>query len=467
LLAAACSETRDRPSFTDCPTWVDEISPLLEQRCVGCHAQLSGYTGALARGDGMAGRIDPSTADDTHRPATDVATHTTIAAWTSDACDFSYFDSAVHSGGIHNPADDSFHGRLVEQEGWDLGVCADCHGDDFAGGGSGASCTTCHAGEGGPTACDTCHEASPTTGAHTAHLALGASCDTCHVVPDRWDAEGHVRRDGAGDPSPADVTLGGLASATPDPDLREGPPSFDHATQTCSNVYCHGDVLGDGGAALTRPRWHGGSSQAACGSCHATPPATPVHADPTCVTCHPAQAPHVDGAVTVGRVPGCTGCHGQDDDPAPPIDLAGNLFTTSIGVGAHQSHLRGTHRLRGPLPCNSCHVVPVEIDDEGHLGSAGPAEVTMTEGSWDRASETCSGTWCHGDATPVWTRVNLGEIACGTCHGIPPATSIHDASMTLSDCVTCHTRTVDPFGNILLDGPPGAESEHMDGDVDF
>ncbi len=368
--------------------------------------------------------------------------------------------NTLHPCGITDQADPEFHGKLIEREGWDLNLCASCHGADFSGGPSGVTCLTCH--QQGPTACDTCHDTPPATGAHAKHAV---ACTTCHVVPERWDAEGHVRLAGAADPPPAEVALSGLAAVTLDPADRAGPPAWDHASGTCANVYCHGDVLGDGAAAITRPSWSGGPAQAACGTCHGQPPAS--HAQDLCVTCHPADAPHVDGTITVGLSLGCAGCHGDATSPAPPRGLLGERLTGELAVGAHRSHLDGRHRLRGPLECSSCHVVPSQIDDAGHIDTPVPAEVTMVDGAWDRAAATCSGTWCHGDATPVWTRVGLSEIACGTCHGIPPATPLHDPALTISDCVSCHPSTVDGFGNILLGGPPGRESEHMDGNVDF
>jgi hypothetical protein len=61
-----------------------------------------------------------------------------------------------------------------------------------------------------------------------------------------------------------------------------------------------------------------------------------------------------------------------------------------------------------------------------------------------------------------------GEAACGSCHGIPPTDGTHNPALRLSDCVTCHPRTVDAFGNILVSGPLGAQtSEHINGTIDL
>jgi hypothetical protein len=176
------------------------------------------------------------------------------------------------------------------------------------------------------------------------------------------------------------------------------------------------------------------------------------------------EAHHLDGAVTIGRDPSCHGCHGDASSPAPPRDLAGATAITSPGVGAHRAHLDGPRRLRGPIPCETCHRVPATLLAPGHLDSAAPAEVEPGLG-WDRASQTCAAT-CHGAARPRWT--SSGEVVCGSCHGIPPADAAHAPGLPLTSCVTCHPRTVDAFGNILLrSGPGGLTSEHLDGDVDL
>jgi predicted CxxxxCH...CXXCH cytochrome family protein len=286
-------------------------------------------------------------------------------------------------------------------------------------------------------------------------------------VPTRWDDEGHIIRSGAADPPPAEVVFpaAGVAAQTPAFAVRQAPPGYDPSSGACSDVYCHGAALADQAGQLTRPTWREpGTGQAACGTCHGDPPAS--HASDQCVTCHPATAPHIDGALATGDRPGCAGCHGSDASPAPPRDLAGNQLSTAIGVGAHQSHLEGDARLRGPLACAECHAVPEATGDPGHIDSPPPAEVTLVAGgAWDRADATCA-VWCHGDSRPVWTR-RKGEVFCGSCHGIPPDGAPHTPDLELSDCVTCHAATVSASGTILLSGPPGAEtSQHMDGEVD-
>jgi predicted CxxxxCH...CXXCH cytochrome family protein len=362
--------------------------------------------------------------------------------------------TGIHPPGILDLASDDFHGRELERRGWDLGICAMCHGDDFAGGTAKSSCNGCH--REGPAACATCHRDGPTTGAHVAHRA-GTACGECHVAPDRWDAEGHVRRDGMSDVPPAEVVFGGRAALTIDPADRAGPPEYSDGR--CTNVYCHGDALHAGGGLAPRPRWDDPTPPGGCDRCHAAPP--PSHAQDRCETCHPGAAPHIDGVVQIGRTAGCDGCHGSAASPAPPVDLAGNTFTTAIGVGAHQAHLQAPSRLRGPIACATCHRVPTQIVETDHLDSVAPAEVTATLG-WDRGAARCSSAWCHGPAQPVWTET--GGASCGTCHGVPPATASHAPDLPITSCAGCHPRTIDASGTILINA--GA-SEHIDGDVDL
>jgi hypothetical protein len=103
--------------------------------------------------------------------------------------------------------------------------------------------------------------------------------------------------------------------------------------------------------------------------------------------------------------------------------------------------------------------VPAIVAAPGHLDSTRPAEVVAAVG-WDRATATC-GTWCHGTATPVWTQT--GSAACGSCHGIPPATPVHASATSIATCATCHPRVVDTVGNFLF---TGGVSAHLDGDID-
>ncbi len=392
--------------------------------------------------------------------------------------------SRIHPEGILDPDSPDHHGLLLRGLRYDLAACSGCHGRDFAGGPSGASCLGCH--EGGPTACATCHERTPDQGAHAAHLggrtvATPEACADCHVVPARWDAPGHLfTAGGALDARPAEVALSGAAARGAPADRL---PRYDAATRTCSDVTCHGGLIPDTGAADPAPRWDAPPRDLGCARCHGDPPTTPyhVHAVDRCEACHsqvigPArawvdEALHVDGRVEVGPdgAGRCEGCHaGIGDEPM------------------HRAHLRPQLRLGGALDCADCHAVPAAVTSAGHLDSPPPAEVfplghagiAWTRGAqpaWDAAAGTCAGTACHGrDSTVAWRRFPA-QLVCGSCHGVPPADAAHDPAWTVRACSGCHD-SVDDFGNPrlvetattgALGDPSGLRSRHMDGEVDL
>ena len=190
-----------------------------------------------------------------------------------------------------------------------------------------------------------------------------------------------------------------------------------------------------------------------CASCHGLPPPLPHPQTDNCVACHSDvvgadnrsiidRSRHVDGVVdvTLGATT-CTTCHG-DVNPAPPVDTEGQRGkTTAAGVGAHQTHVRGTARSRA-VPCGECHIVPNAVLDPGHLDSSATRRRSRLSGVALRARRHPSlreqGTaanrlelltaplFPNGDPSggsntaPTWTRVDGTEAACGSCHGIPP-----------------------------------------------
>ncbi|MCB9684244.1 MAG: hypothetical protein H6738_00165 [Alphaproteobacteria bacterium] len=341
--------------------------------------------------------------------------------------------------------------------------CGDCHG-------SAASPAP-------PTALGGATERSDRgVGAHAVHLAGSdlagpVACNECHVVPATVDAPGHVDT-----PWPAEVGWGEGVLA------KVGAEPFDASAQTCV-VYCHGATLGGGPS----PVWTS-EEGLGCAGCHGFPPAAPHPDSPTCGDCHVTAAGpaldttlHIDGTVQLsggtvtdtsdtGLPPvNCVGCHGADDNPAPPPDTQGRSATTLRSVGAHDTHVLGTANAAA-VPCAECHAVPVAVDDAGHLN--GTVEVVFGPLSrranhvptWDPGTATCAETACHARngtvETPVWTQVDGTQAACGTCHTIPPG-SPHPAN---NDCSRsgCHDSGVVGPGPTILD-----PSRHVDGNVDF
>jgi predicted CxxxxCH...CXXCH cytochrome family protein len=528
LLLVACSKERERDAPVECVSFQDEIGSLFQERCVECHGgddpagryALERYGDVLGPGsddvsNAIAGDatsrlvtvLDPERADATHAPHAD--RFEDVRLWVVD-CELAYSGSPIHEPGIMDPRSGDFHGRLLADNRWDFSLCTRCHGDAFEGGPAEAPCTTCHAE--GPTACETCHRPDlRDVGAHGAHLPPGPgplafdACNACHVVPDSHDAPGHIfADDGSVQPPPADVAFGPLAHQTLNPGDRAGPPTYEAETGTCQNVYCHGAVLGDTNATVTAPAWFEvGTGQADCGACHGLPPASHLAVQGQCELCHQrvagpdlsvaVPALHVDGVVQVGHADrGCASCHGSQGDPAPPVDLTGGTSTDLVTVGAHRNHVRGTSRLRGPIPCADCHLEPSALDDPGHVDSPWPAEVFPggdgfdglagargATPAWNRETARCADVYCHGggalaadaalgiNRTPEWTRLRQGEASCGSCHGIPPQDGTHDPTWGLTDCHQCHGASVDEFGNIRMTGPAGARtSTHINGVVD-
>lgn len=310
-------------------------------------------------------------------------------------------------------------------------------------------------------------------GAHRAHLEgrhlrPAIACGECHPVPAAVEAVTHL------DAIPgATMRFGALATTA---GLR---PDYDAATLTCTNVYCHGATLS--GGVRPSPVWNRVDGTArACDACHGAPPPAPHPARGDCSTCHPATVRpdgtidvvgghHIDGRVDVAAL-GCDACHGSEGDPAPPRALDGTVEPTSPGVGAHDAHLRGG-AIGLPVPCDTCHLVPVSQVDPGHLDPTPGAEVefsglAIADGAapaYDPAAWSCSEVYCHGATLggrvgpgPVW--IDPDAVAsCDACHGAPPPAP-HPA---FGACSACHPATVRPDGTIDVAG-----GKHVDGQVD-
>ncbi len=174
----------------------------------------------------------------------------------------------------------------------------------------------------------------------------------------------------------------------------------------------------------------------------------------------PADAAPPDAEVLVG----CSECHGNATNAAPPRATDGETATTAIAVGAHQSHVTDTS-LHTAFSCQVCHQVPTEVSDPDHIDEP-PAEVVWgalaTTGgvtpTWDRDTATCTDTYCHGNfpggrrAAPKWTRVGEGQGQCGSCHFLPPLGHPGD------DCWSCHPDTIDESFHL--------SDKHVDGIVE-
>jgi len=187
-----------------------------------------------------------------------------------------------------------------------------------------------------------------------------------------------------------------------------------------------------------------------CKACHGDDYAGGI-SEHGCLECH----------TYLGGPEACNTCHGNYvADPslpvnqAPPVDVARNASTDSIGVGAHSTHMTGRLYTDG-IPCHDCHQVPSAWNSPGHIDPL-PAEVvfggiSVLQGAnpvWDRQSRTCTDTYCHRPGAPIWTVVDGTQAVCGACHHIPPAPP-HTQSPTIFQCYICHGAVIDSTGRII------------------
>jgi predicted CxxxxCH...CXXCH cytochrome family protein len=150
------------------------------------------------------------------------------------------------------------------------------------------------------------------------------------------------------------------------------------------------------------------------------------------------------------------------------VDLAKNLSTDALGVGAHQSHLLPSDDFAA-IECNVCHQVPESVDEAGHISGNNPGQSEIHfdslasplpgNATWHRTTETCSNTYCHGSDTPVWTEVDGSWNSCDNCHGIPSG-GIHSPGLAWTDCYLCHDDVINQAGNII------APELHVNGEPD-
>jgi predicted CxxxxCH...CXXCH cytochrome family protein len=176
----------------------------------------------------------------------------------------------------------------------------------------------------------------------------------------------------------------------------------------------------------------------------------------------------------------CELCHGGDGHFQPPRAVDGAVDRSARGVGAHAAHLRES-AWHTPLRCAYCHVVPLLVEDPGHVDRSRPADVTFsglaaalvgTAAEWDGA--TCN-VYCHGGALRVaprrsgtWT--GLDGTICNGCHGWPPGGGHPRAT----DCARCHLDVIGDDGAIarpalhidsIVGAPHGAHIVHLGGSL--
>ncbi|MBI5070767.1 MAG: CxxxxCH/CxxCH domain-containing protein [Deltaproteobacteria bacterium] len=269
-------------------------------------------------------------------------------------------------------------------------------------------------------------------------------------------------------------------------------PAWDPASRTCSGVYCHGATLAGGPTgpvawAYVDPSLPRPLSQQ-CTLCHGFPPSAPHEAvQPTaCRGCHASAAAdgsvdvagglHVDGKLDVSGG-ACGSCHGNP--PATGAHVA--HYGLEGGSGSSDlSILQDRYPDASPTTapavyafgCGSCHPVTPSTPSTHRNGTvdvvlwegAAPAATlkgrALASASYDPATGTCSGVYCHSSgqeapayrSTPGW--FSGAHLGCASCHDNPPAYASGGAG---SATANSHLGLADDgyeFGHFL--GMPGA-----------
>ncbi len=374
----------------------------------------------------------------------------------NDDCSVCHSMTAVGNSAISNPA---FHGNLEK----DVALSAVVQGEFVA---MTQTCTntSCHGTASPPWTstvdldCNSCHAKAELPGAHQAHFARSpANCETCHSTT-------------ATDSSAIkDPSL--HMNFTVDVALIDGiDGAYDSTTETCSNTYCHLD-------ATPTPPWSG-STDLRCQSCHSYASLADPHpphvsfVSNDCSVCHSETVSgpytminpslHADQIVQVA-MSGSAGAGATYDDLtnscADTYCHVSGTPTWSVGVsldcnschakaelpGAHQAHFA-----RSPANCETCHSTTATDssaikDPLLHMNYAvDVAMIDGIDGTYDPATETCSNTYCHLDATPTPAWNGTTDLRCQSCHSYASLPEPHPVHVDLvsNDCSVCHSETV-------------------------
>ena len=101
--------------------------------------------------------------------------------------------------------------------------------------------------------------------------------------------------------------------------------------------------------------------------------------------------------------------------------------------------------------------MPADLKSAGHIDTPLPAEITFgdrarargrTSPAWDAAARSCSGVYCHGDASPSWDAPRGTGATCGTCHTLPPESHNAFGLPPDNDCRLCHASAITPDGTM-------------------
>jgi predicted CxxxxCH...CXXCH cytochrome family protein len=357
----------------------------------------------------------------------------------------------------------------------------------------GADCTACHTHQKGfyGGACNSCHGnppvaatiggpnglASPATGAtlsggttyagahgrHAVSLDTHMKCETCHYnskMPNLYTAifmGFQVNNTNmSGNWSSVTVSAGTLTVLNT---LSNGYtwtwPSGGQTTvnqavggRTTCSLYCHGNALT--GGTTTAPSWIGGSTQAACGTCHGGSAWTSASSNPPTAGSHTKHA-----SSTLYAFP-CNDCHSTSPQTGAHVNgnVAWGFNTADVRINAAATY----------------------------KGAFSGATGTLAGGA---AYGNCSSLYCHSNGkagtSAVYALVTWGSgtLACNACHGTTNSMGYPDyanggqAAATANShqghvatmgymCQTCHLQTTTTGTSIRPDIVP---SLHVNGNT--
>jgi len=273
-------------------------------------------------------------------------------------------------------------------------------------------------------------------------------------------------------------TVGSLASRTGAvgytlPRVAGAMTTWNSATTTCSNSWCHGNFEGAVTGNNSSPNWLD-STTAGCGSCHTnSAPATNSHPKHTtapysfaCETCHGTATGHVNGniggtdAVVTFNALNPNGsfnvttkqcsnlyCHGnttgagdwnlftyntsaKDNDPVWTAAQGGGPGSVTCGAchdavspnlttGAHLTHTGNNGTTQYNFPCRRCHADTFTGDTTVlGAGHANGILQVLTDSNnpdavYNPTNKTCSSAYCHGNFTGGNT-LNVADWDNGT-----------------------------------------------------
>ncbi|WP_084319052.1 CxxxxCH/CxxCH domain c-type cytochrome [Deferrisoma camini] len=266
--------------------------------------------------------------------------------------------------------------------------------------------------------CEACHlnslSSNPDGGNHYAHDNPTAPqknypCRTCHAGEDSTNnayspdhAKGSLT-----DPALVnfDLSQAGLPVT--------GTETFTNASSTCTNVYCHGATLNNGGVTQS-PVWTDDTT-GDCGTCHGVfgdPANASVPEKAVTSNNHPTHYTAAHGPAIVeghgGTAPGCSSCHNSIAD---------------FSADCSPCHGSGSEGALGPGATTPS---PTHVD--GNVDFVGDVQLAATS-ACDNCHSTASinGQVGRDLAKSYWATTNT--IPCVNCHnGTDPGTSLADGT---------------------------------------